>query len=204
MAPYLATVRSFEDVSQTDAGVNTLEFLEAARGLVGIFDLLNTMALALVPKDLNGNITKVQYRYEAAPEKSTTLEELVKNEMAEKKKEATQGLLWLIRGLAFTHKALEITQNDATVELSTAFQNAYAGTLSKFHNFIVKNVFKAAMAACPSRSVLYTKLKEDKAGGPAETDEALDALLDSWLKALDKILVRINTFYDTNGYDKGL
>lgn len=40
---------------------------------------------------------KIRARYDAFPEKSKTLESMVENEKTEKKKDATQGLLWLTR-----------------------------------------------------------------------------------------------------------
>ncbi|THH06549.1 hypothetical protein EW145_g4009 [Phellinidium pouzarii] len=202
MAPYLATVTSFANVPQTDAGVDTLQFLEASKGLVGIFDLLASTVLTVVSNDLNGNIAKVRARYDEAPEKSATLEELVKNEIAENKSQATQGLLWLTRGLAFTCKALKATQQDPTLELSTAFQNAYGDTLRPYHSFLVKPIFSAAMKACPKRDDLYTKLAEDKTGDTVTTEEYRNQLLDDWLAALDLILVKIDAFYEENKYKK--
>ena len=69
------------------------------------------------------SVQKVRARYDAAPSKSATLELLVENEKGEKKRTATEGLLWLLRGLEFTCKALQnaqaregITVNRARVE----------------------------------------------------------------------------------------
>lgn len=73
----------------------------------------------------------------------------MKNEMAEKKSTATQGLLWLTRGLSFTCKALQATQKDKNLELSAAFQNAYTSTLKEYHNFIVKQVFAVSTPLSP-------------------------------------------------------
>lgn len=42
-------------------------------------------------------VQKIRARYLAAPDKSPTLELLVENEKDEKKRTATEGLLWLIR-----------------------------------------------------------------------------------------------------------
>lgn len=50
--------------------------------------------------DFNLILQKVRARYTAAPEKSKTLEELVRNEMFENKGKlgtAGEGLMWLIR-----------------------------------------------------------------------------------------------------------
>ena len=75
------------------------------------------------------------------PDKSATLELLIANEQWEKKRVATEGLMWLLRGLSFTCKALQNLQANKSEELTAAFTNSYEGTLKKFHNFIVKGLF---------------------------------------------------------------
>jgi len=207
MAPYLETVKSFADVDTTD-GVNTLQFLEASDGLVGLFDLLGSAAFSVVQSDLKGNIVKVRARYDAAPTLSDTLEKLVENEEAEskktgKKRTATEGLMWLLRGLAFTCKALQNAQENKTEELAAAFTKSYEGTLKKFHNFIVKGVFSVAMKACPYRKDFYAKLAADPNGGPPTPDEKLNEELNKWLVALDAIVTKMQTFYDEGKYGKG-
>ena len=84
---------------------------------------------------------KVRARFNAAPTQSATLEELVINEKGEKKRVATEGLLWLLRGLDFTCKALQNAQAKQETELTDAFTNAYGVTLKQFHNFVVKGIF---------------------------------------------------------------
>ncbi|KAJ7282720.1 glycolipid transfer protein [Mycena rebaudengoi] len=203
MAPYLETVKSFADVEITDAGVDTLQFLEASQGLVGLFDILGSAAFSVVQNDLKGNITKVRARYDAAPELSGTLEKLVENEKGEKKRTATEGLLWLLRGLSFTCKALQNAQANKTEELAVAFNKSYEGTLKKFHNFVVKGIFSVAMKACPYRADFYTKLAADPAGGPAASQEKLNEELDKWLAALDAIVTREEAFYEKGAHAKG-
>ena len=80
-------------------------------------------------------------RYEATPTLSATLESLAENEKNEKKRTATEGLLWLLRGLSFTCKGLEAAQADKSEELLAAFTKSYEATLKKFHNFVVKGIF---------------------------------------------------------------
>ena len=65
----------------------------------------------------------------------------MENEKTEKKRVATEGLMWLLRGLAFTCQALKNTQADKTKELSVAFTEAYGTTLKQYHNFVVKGIF---------------------------------------------------------------
>ncbi|TEB38520.1 glycolipid transfer protein [Coprinellus micaceus] len=148
------------------AGVDTAAFLEASDGLVGLFRLVDNLfgspAFAVVQNDIKGNVAKVRARYETNKEANKTLELLVENEKGEKKRVATEGLMWLLRGLSFTCKGLQQTQADASEELASAFTKSYEQTLKAFHNFIVKGV---AMKACPYRKDFYTKLAADPAGG---------------------------------------
>jgi len=75
---------------------------------------------------------------------SDTLEKLVENEKGEKKRVATEGLLWLLRGQSFTCKALQNAQANASDELPTAFSKSYDVTLKTFHNFMVKGIFSVS------------------------------------------------------------
>ncbi|KAF8522381.1 glycolipid transfer protein [Gautieria morchelliformis] len=193
---FLLVRQSFADVPVTDAGVDTFAFLEAAEGLVGLFDLLGSKAFSVVQNDLNGNITKVRTRYTATPTVSATLEQLVENEKTEKKQVATEGLMWLLRGLNFTSLALQSSYANKEEELSVSFSKSYDGTLKKYHSFVVKPIFAVTLKACPYRSVFYEKL-----GSPPER---VDAELGKWLEALDGILKRMNTFYDKGGYGKAI
>lgn len=203
MAPYLETIKSFTEVPVTEAGVDTVQFLLASEGLVGMFDLLGSAAFTVVQSDLRGNIAKVRARYEATPSLSVTLESLVENEQGEKKRTATEGLLWLHRGLSFTCKALEHAQNDKSAQLSAAFTQSYGDTLKKHHNFVVKGIFSVAMKACPLRADFYAKLAGDPTGGPPASQEKLNKELDEWLAGLSPILTRIETFYVKGDYAKG-
>ncbi|KAF5351718.1 hypothetical protein D9756_007639 [Leucocoprinus leucothites] len=202
MAPYLKTIRSFADVN-TEGGVDTLQFLEASRGLVGLFDLLGSAAFSVVQSDLKGNIAKVQARYDATPQVSGTLESLVENEKGEKKRTATEGLMWLLRGLSFTCKALQNAQTNKSEELATAFNKSYEGTLKQFHSFIVKGVFTVAMKACPYRKDFFDKLRADGDGGQPATEEDLDTELNKWLAALSAIVKHMQDFYEKGGHNKG-
>lgn len=55
------------------------------------------MAFNPVKSDMNGNVKKIRDRQLASPGTSATLQELVVNEIKEKKHVAAEGLLWLTR-----------------------------------------------------------------------------------------------------------
>jgi hypothetical protein len=145
---------------------------------------------------------KIRDRQLAAPTLSETLQDLVLNELKEKKHTATEGLVWLNRydslpaplsstnafssGLDFTAQALRHNISNPSVELSQSFRDAYGNTLKPHHSFIVKPIFSAAMSATPYRADFYKKLGED--------DAKVQAELDKWLTALEKDVAVLNEF----------
>lgn len=83
---------------------------------------------------------------------SNTLEKLVENEKGEKKRKATEGLIWLLRGQSFTCKALQNAQANASEELAPAFVKSYDVTLKPFHNFVVKGIFSVSAPSFSAES----------------------------------------------------
>ncbi|KAK1967894.1 glycolipid transfer protein [Colletotrichum sublineola] len=181
---YLDTFKqSFVDVpvdAEKDNAISTTEFLDAAESLTTIFDALGGVAFGPVKSDMGGNIKKLRDRQLAAPGLSATLQDLVKNELATKKHVATEGLVWLNRGLEFTCIALSQNVAKDSEELADSFRAAYSTTLKPHHSFLVKPIFSAAMSACPYRKDFYAKLGSDQT---KVADE-----LRVYLAALDKIV----------------
>ncbi|CDR46477.1 CYFA0S23e01376g1_1 [Cyberlindnera fabianii] len=188
--------KSFTEVPITDSKISTSEFLEATEGLIKLFDLLGSSAFTVVQNDLKGNVDKIRARLLATPDKSSNLQDLVINEKAEKATKATQGLLWLSRGLQFTAQAMRETVDNPDLELVKTFTDAYGKTLSKYHSFVVKPVFKLAMKACPYRKDFFAKLGEDQ--------QKVLTQLNEWLAALEKIVAIIFAFFEEGNYGKGL
>lgn len=113
---------------------------------------------------------KIQDRLLTNPAQNGTLQELIKNEGApgDKKRTATEGLMWLLRcvaregrreggaltttttcppsGLDFTAQALRRSIADPSEELSVSFTKAYETSLRQYHNFVVKGAF--GVGAC--------------------------------------------------------
>ncbi|KAI1383697.1 het-c [Hypoxylon trugodes] len=183
--------KSFVDVpvdADNDNAISTAEFLDAAESLTTMFDVLGSVAFSPVKSDMLGNIKKLRDRFLAAPTESTTLQSLVINELKTKKHVATEGLLWLNRGLDFTCIALSQNVAQEAEELSTSFRNAYGSTLKPHHGILIKPVFSAAMSACPYRKDFYPKLGEDQAKVAAE--------LRVYLAALEKIVAILKGFQE--------
>jgi len=185
--------KSFVDVSVKKANnnaIDTTEFLDAAESFTAIFDLLGG-AFGTVKSDITGNIKKVRERQLAFPDDSKTLQSLVSNEIKSKKHTATEGLLWLVRGLEFTCLALKHNLADPTekTELSTSFRDAYGSTLKPHHSFLIKPIFSAAMSATPYRKDFYTKL--------SDTPDKLNEDLNAWLDALQSQVEILKAFLAT-------
>lgn len=113
---------SFADVKITDGTkIDTSDFLQASESLVKLFDLLGSTAFVVVQNDMNGNIAKIRKKLLDDPANASTLQDLILTESKTKTKTATQGLLWLSRGLQFTAQAMRETVDQPTKELTTTF-----------------------------------------------------------------------------------
>ncbi|ORX90638.1 glycolipid transfer protein [Basidiobolus meristosporus CBS 931.73] len=189
--------KNYKDVSVTEEGIDAVGFCEASEEVVRLFDLLNSTAFAPVKADLSGNVTKIRTKYNTDPNSYSTLQKLVATEAREgKERTATQGLLWLLRGLDFTSKALRRNLENPEEELSKSFTEAYGLTLKQYHSFVVRPIFSLAMKACPYRKDFYAKLGSDLSTVQAEMNQ--------WLTALEKLVAQMNEFYKTGDYGKGL
>ncbi|KAK5658339.1 hypothetical protein OQA88_2315 [Cercophora sp. LCS_1] len=163
-------------VNPTTKAIQTAEFLEAAESLTTMFDLLGSVAFSPVKKDMLGNVEKIRKRYLASPVDSDNIQDLVRNELKTKAHTATEGLVWLVRGLEFTCLALQSNVSKPGEELADSFRGAYGSTLKPHHSFLVKPIFSAAMSACPYRKDFYIKLGSDEAKVEEELKEYLAAL----------------------------
>ncbi|KIM39411.1 hypothetical protein M413DRAFT_446928 [Hebeloma cylindrosporum] len=196
MAPYFETVKSFADVPCTNEGVDTCSFLEASDGLVKMFDLLGSGVFGFVQADIRGNISGVRGRYEAVSDRSGTLESLVLSEGVEAHKHATPCLVRLIRGLAFTCKALQNMQNDTSSELHTCFKRSYDEVLRHHHTFFIRSVVSVAIRAVPRRDDFLTRIAQ---GGSIEK---LNVELSKWLEGLERIVKHVSSFLEGGGHGK--
>ncbi|GFP53563.1 hypothetical protein ACSS6W_001118 [Trichoderma asperelloides] len=184
--------QSFVDVpidAENGNAIATTQFLDAAESLTTMFDVLGSVAFSPVKSDLLGNIKKLRDRQAAAPAESTNVQDLCRNELKTKKHTATEGLLWLVRGLEFTCLALSANVAKESEELADSFRNAYGSTLKPHHSFLIKPIFSAAMGACPYRKDFYSKLGADEAQVTTE--------LRVYLAALDKIVGILKGFVES-------
>lgn len=191
----------FQDVPiSASQEISTAEFLDASEATTTLFDLLGSVAFTPVKNDMTGNIAKVRERLLAAPEgSSTTLQSLVRTELASKSHKATEGLLWLVRGLDFTAQALrsDLTSNASVAvtapkpnkELADGFRASYKNTLAPYHSFLVKPIFSAAMSATPYRKDFFAKLT-----GQGTDPESTKVEGEKWVAALEERVAILKSF----------
>ncbi|KAJ3261543.1 hypothetical protein HK103_005381 [Boothiomyces macroporosus] len=178
---------SFKDANLINGEVETIPFLNSVEVLVKLLDSLGS-AFSPVRSDIQGNVTKLKTRYDQFPDKSKTLQSIVISEKPEKKRIATEALLWLKRGLEFTCLALKLNLENGSEELQTSFTKAYEQKLSKHHSFLIRPIFSVAMKACPYRKDFYANLSHGE-------DQKLNEQLKSWVAGLDEKLKVIVDFY---------
>jgi len=187
--------KSFVDVPVAgDQAIATTEFLQASESVTAIFDAMGSIAFTPVKNDIAGNVAKLRERQLEAPDLSGTVQDLCRNELKTKKHKATEGLLWLVRGLEFTCMALDHNQKNQTAEMKESFSDAYAKTLKQHHGFLVRPLFSAAMSACPTRQNFYNKIK-----APDTVQAKLDDQLNAYVMALRNIIQILQAFLDTEG-----
>jgi hypothetical protein len=58
-----------------------------------------------------------------------------------KDRKASEGLMWLLRGLKFTARGLRHNLQNPTEELSVSFTKGYEDSLKKWHGMMVRPVF---------------------------------------------------------------
>ncbi|EXJ54007.1 hypothetical protein A1O7_09344 [Cladophialophora yegresii CBS 114405] len=193
----------FENVpTGADDGISTTEFLDASEATTTLFDLLGSVAFTPVKNDMLGNINKLRERQRAAPEGSTTVQQLVKTELASKSHKATEGLLWLTRGLDFTAQALrsdlttnaavKVTEQKPAKELADGFRASYKNTLAPHHGLLIKPIFSAAMSATPYRKDFYARLSGEGTDPETTRQEA-----ERWVAALEKRVAILKAFLAT-------
>ncbi|KAL6249283.1 hypothetical protein RBB50_004346 [Rhinocladiella similis] len=191
---------NFPDVPvSSDRHVSTTEFLAATEATTTIFDLLGSAVFTPIKNDMLFNVGRVRSWQAQDTESSSTLQDLIKNELAAQAHSATAGLTWLVRGLDFLGHALrtDLVQNKdipATekipkMDLRESFRDSYKVTLSPYHTVVIRPIFRAAMSAAPRRKDLYIRMT----GKGTDPDVTIKAM-EEWVTALEAIVTILKDF----------
>uniref|UniRef100_A0A0R3RVI1 GLTP domain-containing protein n=1 Tax=Elaeophora elaphi TaxID=1147741 RepID=A0A0R3RVI1_9BILA len=153
-----------------DGKVPTEQFLRACQGIADFVGFLGT-AYIPIKNDISGNVAKIRTKYESGKDKYKYIEDLIEDDLVKnggKMGTATEGLLWLKRGLEFMLEFLSemvrvyrsSTDKKKTDSLTNSINNAYNNTLKRHHGFISKQLFKVVILAAPTRSTILKALAE--------------------------------------------
>ncbi|KAL3091094.1 hypothetical protein niasHT_027854 [Heterodera trifolii] len=161
--------RMFPELNGTDKRlIPTEQFLMACQGIAEFVGFLG-MAFVPVKNDIAGNVHKVRTKFETDRKRMEVLQDLVDIDLLEnggKIGTATEGLLWLKRGLEFMLELLKALVRDykkartdvgaatKTENLADILNEAYEKTLKRHHNFISKQLFRVVLHAAPRRRTL--------------------------------------------------
>lgn len=114
--------------------------------------------------ELSLTCQKVRAYLAANPDSGKTLESLLAAEKAKfpnvKDRKASEGLMWLLRGLKFTARGLRHNVNNPTEELSASFTKGYEESLRKWHGMMVRPLFSVSHRSHLRLLVLYRLVRK--------------------------------------------
>ncbi|GAA6029340.1 hypothetical protein JCM8097_003627 [Rhodosporidiobolus ruineniae] len=137
----------------------------------------------------------VRTRLLAHPSSSTTLEQLLASERKERKRPATESLVWLVRLLKFAATSFRFNLDSPTrEELSVSISHAWDDEFSKYFNWLVRPLFKVLLRACPSRSLVYSTLSR----GACTTAE-VEAETREWVAQVEGVVAAVEKVVEAAG-----
>ncbi|KAJ1359628.1 hypothetical protein KIN20_018402 [Parelaphostrongylus tenuis] len=134
-----------------DGKIPTEPFLSACQGIADFVGFLGTAFLP-VKADISGNVAKVRTRYEKDKIGQHFLQDLIDSDLKDHGGGlgiATEGLLWLKRGLEFMLEMLTLMVQEynssidksKTDNLVGVIRTAYERSLKRHHGFMSKQLF---------------------------------------------------------------
>ncbi|XP_042210480.1 glycolipid transfer protein-like [Homarus americanus] len=182
-----------------DGKINTVQFLEASKSFIQIYDLMGT-TFYVVKKDMSGNIEKLYKTYNKASEKYKYLNDLIYEERNDPSLFAVDALLWLKRALEFTVAFVngiceEHEKGKKSERIDHLATEAYNQTLKPYHMWLVQNLFKVVVKSISYRSDLVKSLYMGKVG----SEDVLYAGCSAYIKHLETNLKIIVQMYDEWG-----
>lgn len=192
---------SFIDLA-SDVSIPTEPFLDSCRSILSVFDVLGSTAFVPVKMDIQGNIGKLQAKFDMDPLRFNLLLNMIQQEVDTgtngARNSATDALLWLARALAFIHAFLEQIHSGNPV-LTDCASMAYSATLKCHHGWVVRSIFAVALRAMPELEPFL----EAMAPSPEDFEHPeyrrqLFGDCGAYLQALKSVLDTLNNFYVEN------
>ncbi|MFH4976038.1 hypothetical protein AB6A40_002747 [Gnathostoma spinigerum] len=187
--------------------IPTEQFLKACQGIADFVGFLGA-AFTPVKNDISGNVKKVRAKFETNKERFKYVEDLIDDDLAVNNGKlgiATEGLLWLKRGLEFMLEFLgymveeyrNSKNKSETESLVGIINKAYERTLKRHHNFVSKQLFKVVILAAPYRRTVLKTLAEGQDG----IDDLCITHIESHLDNFRSNVLQIVDYYELKGLD---
>ncbi|XP_037571376.1 pleckstrin homology domain-containing family A member 8 [Dermacentor silvarum] len=197
---FSAMESSFVQIKEpSESNIETAKFLACCRSVLPVFNILGGTVFAPIKADIQGNIDKLNEKYNTDKKSFARLMVMLQKEVDEGRNatsgRALEAALWLKRALEFILSFLsEIhSGNDNLADCTT---KAYNGTLKRYHSWFVQKMFAFAVLAMPSMRTF----KRDLAPSPKDAShpdytKQLHADCGEYVAALRSILETINQYY---------
>jgi len=130
-----------------------------------MLDTQTNLVFVPVRSRFTNNVNQIKDYYSKHRD-CTTLDRLIQREIDEGKSNvakisASRGVMWFTRAVQFLVEAFDNSLSKEDEELTVSFQHAYDASLGKHHDYIVGNLFAAALQMCPYREKFYRQLAGD-------------------------------------------
>ena len=190
--PVLSEVEDrLKRVRTTSSGVPCLEFLRASYAIVTIFDAIPGMGM--VKGDMLGNVDKIWRHQQVGA--ALSLQAMCDSEIdalggdadVARKRDGSvcNSLLWLKRALRLVEGILlELTRHKLK-SMKECCNAAYATSLKKHHNMVLRSAFGVAVNAAPSRTAVLETLNPRV--GEAPTLATISKLLPRYTSMLNTV-----------------
>ncbi|BGP13745.1 hypothetical protein JCM10213_006425 [Rhodosporidiobolus nylandii] len=156
--------QAFRNIPVSAAGHGTEPFLQAVESVISLLELLAPAAASLCSAEIQADVNRVRSRLHSRSFTSATIEQLVLDERKERRRPATDSLVWLVRCAIFGASSFKANLDSPTrEELSVSFTRIWDEDFSRHVNWLIRPLFKVIVRACPPRATLYSRLATDGA-----------------------------------------
>ncbi|GFP83378.1 pleckstrin homology domain-containing family a member 8 [Phtheirospermum japonicum] len=132
----------------------TKPLLDVCKLILPILDKFGA-AMTVVKSDINGNITRLESKYNSNPSRFNYLYNLVQAEVetksAKSSSSCTNGLLWLTRAMDFLVELFRNLAEHQDWSMCQVYNDAYGKTLKKWHGWLASSSFTVAIKLAPDR-----------------------------------------------------
>lgn len=174
-----------------DADLPIKPFLHICKVVLHVLDKIGP-TMAVLRKDMNQNIERLEKLLESDPSKFSNLVEILKKEKNEgisrKVTSCSKAFLWLTRSLDFSVTLLQRLMKEPEQSMEKVVEESYELTLKPWHGWISAAAFKIAVKLVPDNKTFTGLLM-----GKDENYEILKADMESLVTLLGPVLEEIHS-----------